>query len=116
MFGYHPPNILPTLTTLDLAASSVSGSCSRGCDGSRRLRIDRNRDRFDHNARDAIAELCVAKSGFGVWFPPLKGGEAGHMDLIEVILPKHALCWRVKTGRQALAEFLERILAPPTIG
>jgi Domain of unknown function (DUF4365) len=58
--------------------------------GSRRLRIDRSKDQFDRNARDAIAQLRVAKSGFGVWFPPLKGGEAGHMNLIEAILPKHA--------------------------
>jgi hypothetical protein len=32
----------------------------------RRLRIDKTKDRFDASARDAIADLCVAKSGFGV--------------------------------------------------
>jgi hypothetical protein len=31
-------------------------------------------------ARDTIADLCVAKSGFGVWFPPLKSGESGHLN------------------------------------
>jgi hypothetical protein len=31
--------------------------------GERRLRIDKAKDRFDASARDAIAGLCVAKSG-----------------------------------------------------
>lgn len=78
--------------------------------GARRLRADRTKDQFDRTKRDAIAELCVAKSGFGVWFPPLKGGESGHMNLIEVMLPKHAYVGAspFKTGRQALAELLEK--------
>lgn len=78
--------------------------------GFRRLRIDRRKDQFDRNARDAIAELCVAKSSFGVWFPPLRGGEAGHMNLIEVVLPKNAYVGAslFKTGRQALTELLEK--------
>jgi Domain of unknown function (DUF4365) len=83
--------------------------------GSRRLHIDQTKDKFDPSARDAIAELCVAKSGFGVWFPTLKGGEPGHMNLIEVILPKHAYVGAspFKTGRQALAELLEKDARPP---
>ena len=38
----------------------------------RRLRIEKTNDVFDASARDAIADLCVAKSGFGVWFPSLR--------------------------------------------
>jgi hypothetical protein len=83
--------------------------------GSRRLRIDRAKDKFDETARDAIADLCVAKSGFGVWFPTLKGGEPGHMNLVEVVLPKVAYVGAspFKTGRQALAELLEKEARPP---
>src|SRR5260370_3530539 len=58
--------------------------------GTRRLRIDKASDRFDENAREAIAALCVSKGGWGVWFPTLKGGEAGHLNLIAVILPTHS--------------------------
>jgi hypothetical protein len=83
--------------------------------GSRRLRIDRGKDRFDESARDSIADLCVAKSGFGVWFPPLKGGESGHLNFIEVALPKNAYLGAspFKTGRQGLAALLEKEDRPP---
>jgi len=83
--------------------------------GARRLRIDRAKDRFDESARDVIADLCVAKSGFGVWFPTLKSGEPGHMNLVEVVLPAAAYVGAspFKTGRQALTELLEKEARPP---
>ncbi len=83
--------------------------------GERRLRIDKTRDRFDKAARDAIAELCVAKSGWGVWFPPLKSGEAGHLNMLEVVLPEDIFVAAspFKTGRAALAELLEHDARPP---
>ena len=70
---------------------------------------------FDINARDAIAELCVAKSGFGVWFPPLKTGETGHLNLLEVVLPEHIYVGAspFKSGRQGLRELLEHEDRPP---
>jgi hypothetical protein len=60
-----------------------------GGQSTRRLHIDRTRDRFDRTARDAIAGLCVAKGGWGVWFPALKGGEPGHLNMVEVVLPEN---------------------------
>ena len=71
-----------------------------------RLRIDKSKDIFDARSRDAIADLCVAKSGFGVWFPPLKTGETGHLNLLEVVLPKtiYVAASPLKTGRQALRD------------
>jgi hypothetical protein len=42
--------------------------------GTRRLRVDKAKDRFDESAREAIAALCVSKGRWGVWFPTLKGG------------------------------------------
>ena len=56
--------------------------------GGRRLRIDKRTDVFDDTACDAIAALCVAKGGWGVSFPPFRSGESGHLNLLEVLLPK----------------------------
>lgn len=83
--------------------------------GARRLMIDKAKDRFDAGARDAIADLCVSKGGWGVWFPPLKGGEAGHLNLLEVTLPEHVYVAAspFKTGHAALAELLETEARPP---
>ena len=81
----------------------------------RRLRIDKTSDRFDINARDAIATLCVARGGFGVWFPPLKTEENGHLNLLEVALPDTAYVGAspFKRGRQALYELLDHEERPP---
>lgn len=82
---------------------------------SRRLRIDKAADRFDPEARDAIAALCVEKGGFGVWFPPLKSEENGHLNLLEVVLPEHIYVGAspFKSGRQALRELLDHEERPP---
>jgi hypothetical protein len=76
--------------------------------GARRLRIEKSKDQFDESARDAIAALCVSKGGWGVWFPTFKSGEPGHLNLVEVVLPKKAFVAAspFKTGRQALFELL----------
>lgn len=81
----------------------------------RRLRIDKSKDIFDARARDAIAELCVAKSGFGVWFPTLKTGERGHLNMLEVVLPEHIYAGAspFKSGKQALRELLDHEERPP---
>lgn len=81
----------------------------------RRLRIDKTKDIFDVRARDAIADLCVAKSKPGVWFPTLKTGELGHLNLLDIVLPKIAYVGSspYTTGRQALHELLEHDEQPP---
>lgn len=81
----------------------------------RRLIIRRNADRFDETARDALAALCVAKSKFGIWFPPYKGGEWGHMNLLEVGLPEEIYVGAspFKTGRDALLALLDKDDRPP---
>lgn len=83
--------------------------------GTRRLRIDKSTDRFDEAAREDIAALCVSKGGWGVWFPTLKGGEVGHLNLIKVVLPDHiyVAASPFKTGRQALFELLANEDRPP---
>jgi hypothetical protein len=83
--------------------------------GQRRLHITRSSDRFDETARDALAALCVAKSRFGVWFPTYKGGERGHMNLLEVVLPEYVYVGAspFKTGRDALFALLEKDERPP---
>lgn len=91
--------------------SADTGGGARG----RRLRIDKRKDRFDVSARDAIAGLCVSKGGFGVWFPPLKTGETGHLNLLQVGLPPYTYIAAspFKSGRQALAELLNHEERPP---
>jgi hypothetical protein len=81
----------------------------------RRLRIDKSKDVFDVRARDAISHLCVAKSGFGVWFPPLKTGENGHLNMLEVVLPEHIYAGAspFKSGKLALRELLNHEERPP---
>lgn len=81
----------------------------------RRLRIDKSEDAFNADARDAIADLCVSKGGFGVWFPPLKTGETGHLNLLEVILPEDIYVGAspFKSGRKAPFELLEHEERPP---
>jgi hypothetical protein len=81
----------------------------------RRLRIDKTNDLFDASTRDAIADLCVAKSGFGVWFPSLKTGETGHLNLLEVILPEsiYVAASPFTNGRAALHELLIHEERPP---
>lgn len=81
----------------------------------RRLRIDKANDVFDTRARDAIASLCVAKSGFGVWFPSLKTGESGHLNLLEVVLPENIYVGAspFQSGKLALRDLLEHEDRPP---
>ncbi|RWJ32028.1 DUF4365 domain-containing protein [Mesorhizobium sp.] len=83
--------------------------------GTRRLLFDKTKDRFDAGAREAIAALCVAKGGWGVWFPPLQGGEPGHLNMVEVVLPEtiYVAASPYKTGKQALAELLAAEARPP---
>lgn len=83
--------------------------------GTRRLLFDKAKDRFDKDARNAIAALCVSKGGWGVWFPPLQGGEPGHLNMVEVVLPETVFVAAAlyKTGRQALAELLAAEARPP---
>lgn len=91
------------------SASSGQGPSAR------RLRIDKIKDVFDVRARDAIADLSVAKSGFGVWFPPLKTGERGHLNMLEVILPERIYVGAspFKSGKPALRELLNHEERPP---
>lgn len=83
--------------------------------GGRRLRIDKNADVFDDTACEAIAALCVSRGGWGVSFPPLRTGENGHLNLLEVILPKKIFVGAspFKSGGAALRELLEHEDRPP---
>lgn len=81
----------------------------------RRLKFVKARDAFDANAHDAIAALCVSKGQWGVWFPPMKGEETGHLNLVHVVLPQklYVAPSPFKTGRLAVAELLKEDERPP---
>lgn len=83
--------------------------------GHRRLRIDKTQDVFDTNARDRIANLCVTKGGFGVYFPPLQKEDSGYLNMLEVLLPRNIFIAvsPFKNGKQALGELLEHEERPP---
>lgn len=83
--------------------------------GKRRLYINKEKDVFDVNARDEITNLCIVKSGFGIWFPPLKTGEDGHINMLKVVLPEkiYVASSPYKTGRHALRELLDHEERPP---
>jgi len=83
--------------------------------GNRRIRIDRRKDVFDASAREKIADICVAKASLGVWFPPLKTPEKGHLNLLEIVFPKkiYLAVSPFKNGRNALHELLEYEDRPP---
>ena len=83
--------------------------------GGRRLRINKETDVFDDTACDDLAALCIAKGGWGVSFPPLRSGENGHLNLLEVLLPKTIFVGAspFKSGGPALRELLEHDDRPP---
>ena len=83
--------------------------------GGRRLRINKETDVFDDTACDDLAALCVAKGGWGVSFPPLRSGENGHLNLLEVLLPRKIYVGAspFKAGGAALRELLEHDDRPP---
>lgn len=83
--------------------------------GGRRLRINKATDAFDETACDNLAALCVEKGGWGVSFPPLRSGENGHLNLLEVLLPKTVYVGAspFTAGGPALRELLEHDDRPP---
>ncbi|WP_425403539.1 DUF4365 domain-containing protein [Hwanghaeella sp.] len=81
----------------------------------RRLTIDKESDVFDRRAADRIAALCVEKSGFGVWFPAMRGEEDGYLNLLKVRFDCPVFLARspFKSGRAALYELLKHDQRPP---
>ena len=81
----------------------------------RRLRIDKRHDVFDSTAREALAAVCVSKSGWGVSFPPLRSGENAHLNLLEVVLPEKIFIGAspFTSGGPALRALLEHDDRPP---
>ena len=115
---YWRDSNLPVVVVLVHLARRIAywKSVSEGTgSGGRRLRIDKSADVFDDTAREAIAALCVAKGGWGVSFPPLRSGENGHLNLLEVILPRKIYVGAspFKAGGAALRELLEHDDRPP---
>ena len=81
----------------------------------RRLRIDKTRDVFDKDARDAIANLCIDRGRFGVYVPALNHGERAHLNLLKVNFPATVYVGfsPYKTGQRALSALLKGEDRPP---
>jgi hypothetical protein len=65
-------------------------------------------------ARCHRRSMCF-EGRWGVWFPPLQGGEPGHINMVELILPESIFVAAspYKKGRQALTELLAADARPP---
>ena len=116
--SYWRDSNLPVIVVLVHLARRVANwkSVNEGTGaGLRRLRIDTLIDVFDETAREGLAALCVEKGGWGVAFPPLRTGENGHLNLLQVVLPKtiYVGASPFKSGASALRELLEHDDRPP---
>ena len=115
---YWRDSNLPVVVVLVHLARRIAywKSVSQGTgSGGRRLRINKDTDVFDGNACEELAALCVSRGGWGVSFPPLRSGENGHLNLLEVILPRkiYVGASSFKAGGAALRELLEHDDRPP---
>jgi hypothetical protein len=81
----------------------------------RRLRIDKSADALDSSAVEDLAALAIDTDRFGVWMPPLKGGEPLHVNLLRIDLPStiYTAASTVRSGREARAELLRHHPNPP---
>ena len=86
-----------------------------GAPDGRRLLIDKSADVFDASAVNDLAALAVDTDRFGVWMPPLKGGEPLHVNLLRIELPRkiYTAASTVRSGREARAELLRHHPNPP---
>lgn len=109
---------LPVIVVLVHLESNIAywknANAGSGEDG-RRLTIDKEIDVFDRRAAEGIAAVCVEKSGFGVWFPPLRGDEDGYLNLLSVRFSGKVFMAAspYKSGRAALYELLGHEQRPP---
>lgn len=81
----------------------------------RRLTVDKALDVLDATAVDALADLAVDTDRFGVWMPPLRGGEPVHLNLLRIELPTTVFTAAspLRSGREARAELLRHDPSPP---
>jgi len=54
----------------------------------RRRKFDKTTDRFDLEAADRIASLCIERDRLGSYVPPMRSGELLHLTMLRVILPQ----------------------------
>jgi hypothetical protein len=75
----------------------------------RRLRFDKNPDRFDKSAADRIAALCIERDKLGTYVPPMLSGEGIHINMLSVVLPEkiYVAASLFASGRDAFAELDE---------
>ncbi|WP_018045490.1 DUF4365 domain-containing protein [Methylobacterium sp. 88A] len=81
----------------------------------RRLTVDKALDVLGATAVDALADLAVDTDRFGIWMPPLRGGEPVHLNLLRIELPTTVFTAAspLRDGRDARAELLRHDPSPP---
>jgi hypothetical protein len=75
-------------------------------DEPRRLKFDKNTDRFDKSTGDRIAALCIERDKLGTYVPPMLSGEGVHINMLQVVSPEKIFVATslFASGRDALAE------------
>jgi hypothetical protein len=74
----------------------------------RRLQFDKAQDRFDKNAADRVAALCIDRDRLGSHVPPMQSGETVHLTMVRVILPTEIFVGSLlfASGRDATRELV----------
>lgn len=82
----------------------------------RRLRIDKNNDRFDKSAADAIAAIAVEQALPGLHMPPSRQPDELFLNMVKVILPEtiQLASTTYRHGREANRALLDIEDRPPT--
>lgn len=77
--------VLVRLNTADMYWKAIdTGSLSEP----RRLHFDKSIDRFDRDAADRVAALCVDRNQLGSYVPPMCTGEPVHLTMLRTDLPE----------------------------
>jgi hypothetical protein len=81
----------------------------------RRLRFDKNADRFDRQAADRIAALTIDRNKFGSHVPPMLTGESVHLNMVRIRLPDEIFVGTslYASGGKAMRDLGAADLSPP---
>ena len=74
----------------------------------RRLRFNKAADRFDKEAADRVAALCIDRNRLGSHVPPMLTGEPLHLTMVRVVLPERVYVGSslFASGREAARELV----------
>lgn len=80
-----------------------------GSDEERRLLFDKAADRLEESSLDRLAQLAVDRGRLGSFVPPMRMGEAAHLNLMRIEMPDEIFVAEspFKSGRDAMYALLK---------